>query len=106
LIGVFGARGRLVRTTKADEVGRDGAESRTRDDGDHLAIQERPRWLAVQEQNRFAVRWSRVDVMHAKRRFIRRKDLDINGFVLIAGKVLETRVGCPEHIHGRQTSEF
>ena len=49
--GVVGALGRLVRSAEADQVGGHDLQPGTREHGNHLAVEVRPRRLAVQQQH-------------------------------------------------------
>jgi hypothetical protein len=63
-IAVVAPLGRLVRPAEADQVGRDRPQTVSGQDGHDLPVEERPAGLPVQEQDRLAVRRSRLDVGH------------------------------------------
>ena len=91
VVGVVLDPRRLVRAAEAEVVGRDGA-SDTRDRRDHLAIQERPGRLAVQEQHRIAR--ALVDVVHPQPVL-----LDVVRLEGVAGEPVEPLVGRAVDLH-------
>ena len=94
VVGVVLDPGRLVRAPEPEVVGRDGA-SGTRDGRDHLAIQERPGRLAVQEQHRIAR--ALVDVVHPQPVL-----LDVVRLEVVAREPDELLIGRAVDLHAGQ----
>ena len=65
-VGVVGDVDGLVGVAHAEVVHRDGSVACVDQDGDHLAVEERPGWLAVQEQHHGGVCRAFVDVALAE----------------------------------------
>ena len=85
VVGVVLDPGRLVRATEAEVVGRDDAcDSGER--RDQLPVEERPRRLAVEEEDRFAR--ALVDVVHSQSVL-----LEVARLECVAGKTVEALVG-------------
>ena len=85
---------RLVRAAEADEIGRDRAESCGGEDRDHLAIQVRPRRLAVEAEDRRCRRRSLVDVVDAET-----ADLRVVRLEGISREIGEPRIGRAKIFH-------
>ena len=90
---------RLVRATEAEVVGRDAARD-ARERRDHLAVEKRPRRLAVQEQHGIAFAF--VEVVHAQAVL-----LDVVRFEGEVRQVREVLVRCAvDAHHNRSSSAF
>ena len=85
--------GGLVRAAEADEVGRDHAVPVRREAGDDLAIQVRPRRVAVHEHDRRRAARALVYVVHAQRGAVLRLHLRVVRREGVAVELLEAGVG-------------
>ena len=78
----------LVRTPETDEVGSDDTAARACEHPDHLAVEERPRRLAVQADDHGPVRRTVGHVGHPQRaRAVAALDLDVARFEVEVGQV-------------------
>jgi hypothetical protein len=85
-VGVVAPFGWLVRSTEAHEVGSHDLQPGLREDGDHLAVQIRPRRLPVQEEHHRSLRITLTQVMHPQRTPLPILHLDIVRVEVESGK--------------------
>jgi hypothetical protein len=104
-VRIVGARGRLVRAPEADQVGRHRAQPGRDARADHVAVQERPRRLAVQHQHHRRVARPLVDVGHAQRRAaVAGRHVEVARRVGEVRQIGETFVGGAQALHARLRS--
>ena len=93
VVGVPVDVGRLVGAPEAGQVGGQAAKAGVAHRRDHLAPQERPGRLAVEEDDRRAL--ALVDVRQPQP-----VDLAVMRLEREVGKTLEALVGCPDRLYG------
>jgi hypothetical protein len=91
--------GRLVRAAEPHQVRRDGAQPRPGQHRHDLAVQERPAWLPVQQQDGFAVGRTRLHIGHPDP-----VPLAVPGWITEVGQIRETVLGRPQHLHADMLS--
>jgi hypothetical protein len=99
-IGVVFASGGLVGAAEADEVGADHTVASLGKYGDHFAIQERPRRLAMQQEHRIGVGGAVLDPRHAEPPALVVIDVAIPWRIREFRKIAESLVRCSQRIHG------
>ena len=100
LIRVVAALARLVGAAEADEIRRDDAVSRRGEERNHLAIQIRPRRLAVQAEHRIGARWALRRRSGRAGAAVTGGDLDVVRGERVAGQVGEALIGGAEDLQG------
>jgi hypothetical protein len=66
LIGIVAAICGLIRAAESDEVGSDCTIAMLDEDRNHVAVEITPRWLAVHQQYRIAIRITLINVVDAE----------------------------------------
>ena len=96
---VVDAFGRLVRAPEPDQVGRHDLQPGRREDWDHLAVEVRPRRLAVHEQDDGRRGVALSQVVHPQGAPLGVGDLGIVRGEAISGQVGEAVVGSAQRLH-------
>ena len=92
---------RLVRPPEPDHVGRHAPDAGVDEDRDHVAVEEGPRRLTVQEQRNRPVGGTGVDVRHPQRAVVAVMHLGVRRRPREVRKVGEALVGRPIAVHSR-----
>jgi hypothetical protein len=100
-VGVVLDPRRLVRAPEADQVGRDGPDTRLGEHGHHVAVEERPAGLAVQQQGHGSVRGSALDVRHPEPCALAVRDVGVARLDGEVGQGLEPVLGRAQQVHDR-----
>jgi hypothetical protein len=98
-VGVVGLLRGLVAAADADQVGRDHPVPGLDQAGDHVAVQEAPRGLAVHQQHRRGVGRALVDVGDAEGAAVAVVDLDVVRVERVTVEALEPIVGGAQCLH-------
>ena len=98
-VAVVGDFSWLVGASKSHEVWSHYAVTSGDQQGNHVAIQERPRWLAMHQQHWGCVGRTFVDVMHSQRATVAVVDLEVVRLERIVGQVGKSFVGGAKCLH-------